>query len=86
MIIVQICIGSSCHIKGSSEIVELFQKYIKENGLGDEIVLTGAFCSGACNRNGVTVTINDDVYTGITALNFAEFWKEKVMKAVNANR
>lgn len=85
MIIVQICIGSSCHIRGSAEVIDLFQKYIKDNGLENEIVLTGSFCSNECNRNGVTVTIDDEVFTGITPLNFADFWKDSVMKAVNAS-
>ncbi len=86
MIIVQICIGSSCHIRGSAEVINLFQKYIKDNELEDEIVLTGSFCSNECNRNGVTVTIDDKVYTGITPLNFNDFWKDTVMKAVNESR
>lgn len=86
MIIVQICIGSSCHIRGSAEVIDLFQKYIKDNELENEIVLTGSFCSNECNRSGVTITIDDKVYTGITPFNFADFWRNKVMSAVNANR
>lgn len=86
MIIVQICIGSSCHIKGSAEIIDLFQKYIKDNGFEDEVVLTGAFCAGTCNRTGVTITVNDEVYSGVTAVNFDEFWKNNIVKAVNENR
>ncbi len=86
MLIIQICVGSSCHLKGSQVIVELFQKYIAENGLDNEIVLTGSFCTGRCNRTGVTVTVNDDIYTGITAENFREFWDNTVMPAVKANR
>ena len=35
--IVQVCVGSSCHIKGSPEIVELLQHYIKETDLEEEI-------------------------------------------------
>ena len=31
--IVQVCIGSSCHIKGSQEIVEMMKKSIEENRL-----------------------------------------------------
>ena len=33
---IQVCVGSSCHIKGSPEIVELFQKAITENNLENE--------------------------------------------------
>lgn len=86
MLIIQICVGSSCHLKGSQDIVELFQKYIEDNALESEIVLTGSFCTGKCNRTGVTVTVDDDIYTGITRENFKEFWNTTVMPKVKANR
>lgn len=77
--IIQICVGSSCHIKGSSDIVELIQKAVAEHGLDDEITLAGSFCIGKCNRTGVTVQIDDDIHTGITKENFKEFFKENVL-------
>lgn len=77
--IIQICVGSSCHLKGSSEIVELLQNAITENNLSDEITLAGSFCIGKCNRVGVTVQVDDDVHTGITRENFKEFFKENVL-------
>ncbi len=80
--IVQICVGSSCHLKGSQEIVELFQKAIEENGLDNEITLAGSFCMGKCNRIGVTVTIDDTVYTGVTVEGFEEFFKDKVLSKI----
>ncbi|MGN1042056.1 MAG: (2Fe-2S) ferredoxin domain-containing protein [Christensenellales bacterium] len=86
MVIIQVCVGSSCHLKGAPEIVALLQKYISSENLENEIVLTGSFCAGRCNRVGVTITVDDDVYTGITVENFAEFWNDKVMPAVKKNR
>ena len=77
--IIQICVGSSCHLKGSPEIVELLQKAVAEYNLEDEVTLAGSFCIGKCNRIGVTVQIDDDVHTGITKENFSEFFKEKVL-------
>ena len=77
--IIQICVGSSCHIKGSSEIVELIQTAVTEHGLDDEITLAGSFCIGKCNRMGVTVQVDDDIHTGITRDNFKEFFKENVL-------
>lgn len=77
--IVQVCVGSSCHIKGSPEIVELLQHYIKENDLEEEITLVGSFCIGKCNRVGVTVQVDDDIHVGITRDNFKEFFGEHVL-------
>ena len=80
--IIQICVGSSCHIKGSAEIVALFQKAVEEYKLDAEITLAGSFCTGQCNRYGVTVQIDDDIYTGLKVEDFKEFFKEKVLAVV----
>ena len=71
--IIQICVGSSCHLKGSPEIVELLTQAVKEHKLEDEITLAGSFCIGKCNRVGVTVQVDDVIHTGINRENFKEF-------------
>ena len=82
MLIVQICVGSSCYLKGSADIVELFEKNIEIYGLQDEIVLVGSFCMGKCNRVGVTIQVNDDVHVGITKETFKEFFEEHILKVI----
>ena len=82
MVIVQVCVGSSCHLKGSQEIVELLQAAIEEHHVEDDVVLTGSFCIGQCNRVGVTVQVNDDVHVGITRENFKEFFNAHVLGAI----
>ncbi|MBQ3378365.1 MAG: (2Fe-2S) ferredoxin domain-containing protein [Clostridia bacterium] len=59
---VTVCIGSSCHIKGSRPIVETFQKLVSENKLGDKLELAGTFCMNKC-QEGVCVSIDDKVYS-----------------------
>lgn len=85
MITIQICIGSSCHLKGAPEIVRLLQKYIKDNSCEDRIALTGTLCAGRCNRDGVTVTVGDDVYTGVTPEGFDAFWNDKIVPSMKAD-
>ena len=80
--IIQVCVGSSCHLKGSSDIVELFQNAISENKLEEEVTLVGSFCIGKCNRTGVTVQVDDDIHTGITRENFKEFFKEQILQKI----
>ena len=82
MLIVQICVGSSCHLKGSAEIVELFEQAIKDNNVEDEVVLVGSFCIGKCNRVGVTIQINDDVHVGVTKETFNEFFEKNILEAI----
>ncbi len=86
MLIIQICVGSSCHIKGSQDIVELLQAAVEEYHLEDDVTLTGSFCIGQCNRVGVTVQVNDDVHVGITRENFKEFFNEHILKVIEAER
>lgn len=78
--IVQVCVGSSCHLKGSPEIVELLQKAVTEYHLEDEVTLAGSFCIGKCNRVGVTVQVDDDVYVGVTKEDFKEFFQDNILK------
>ena len=80
--VIQICVGSSCHLKGSAEIVTLLQEAVQEHGLTDEITLAGSFCIGKCNRAGVTIQVDDEIHTGVTVENFKEFFQEKVLAVI----
>ena len=84
MVIVQVCVGSSCHLKGSAEIVELLERAVEEHNIQDDVVLTGSFCIGKCNRVGVTIQVNDDVHVGVTVENFSDFFRNNILAAVKA--
>ena len=86
MIVVQVCVGSSCHLKGSQDIVELFEKAVKDHNIEDEVVLSGSFCIGKCNRIGVTVQVDDEIHVGITRENFKEFFTENILKVIENER
>ena len=59
---VTVCIGSSCHLKGSRQVVEEFQRLIAENKLSDRVELGGTFCMGNCQQ-GVCVTVDGELYS-----------------------
>ena len=80
--IVQICVGSSCHLKGSQEVIELMHNAVAERHLENEITLAGSYCSGKSNRTGVTVTVDDQVIPGVNRENFKEFFETHVMGAL----
>ena len=86
MVFIEVSVGSSCHLKGAPDIVEMLQEAVKREGAEDDVVLSGSFCTGKCNRVGVTVTVNDEIYTGITRENFREFWNDKVLKLIESER
>lgn len=86
MLFVQVCVGSSCHLKGSQDIITLLEQAVEEYHLEDEVVLSGSFCIGKCNRIGVTVQVNDDVHVGVTRENFREFFKQNILEAIEQER
>ncbi|MBE6556280.1 MAG: (2Fe-2S) ferredoxin domain-containing protein [Ruminococcaceae bacterium] len=79
MMFIRVCIGSSCHLRGSQAIIDLLQKAIEENGLSDLVVLTGSFCLGKCHPKGVTVSVDDVVFEGINPENFREFFEKHIL-------
>ena len=56
--IIQICVGSACHLKGSEKLVGLFEDALKKYDLENDVTLAGSFCTGRCNREGVTPSNN----------------------------
>ena len=80
MLKITVCIGSSCHIKGSRQVVEELQYLIAENNLGDKVELGGTFCMGNCQQ-GVCVTVNDTFYS-VTPETTKEFFKKEVLAKV----
>lgn len=76
MIKVNVCVGSSCHIRGSYRIIELMNNAVKENGLADKVSVSAAFCLGHC-MNGVSVKVNDQIF-GVNEDSFNEFFEDHV--------
>ena len=77
---VTVCIGSSCHIKGARQVVEYLQSQISENGLDDNVKLSGTFCMGNCQQ-GVCVTVDDDFYS-VTPDTVEEFFENNIKAKV----
>ena len=73
---VTVCIGSSCHIKGSRQVVEQLQYLIKEKKLSDKVELGGTFCMGKCQQ-GVCVTV-DDSFHSVNPDNVKEFFEKEI--------
>lgn len=74
---VTVCIGSSCHIKGSRQVVEQLQDLINKNGLGDKVELAGAFCMGECQK-GVCTKIDNVIYS-VTPATAEEFFNTEIL-------
>ena len=80
MLKITVCIGSSCHIKGSRQVVEQLQYLIAEHELGEKVELGGTFCMGKCQQ-GVCVTVNDSFHS-VTPETVEEFFDKEVLAKV----
>ena len=60
--IITVCIGSSCHIKGSRQVVERLQQLIADHNVGDKVELGGTFCLGNCQQ-GVCVMVDEQIHS-----------------------
>lgn len=81
MIKVTVCIGSSCHIKGSRQIVEELQNLIAQNNLKDKVDLGGTFCMGRC-QEGVCVTVDNEFHS-VSPETTKDFFEKEVLGKVN---
>ena len=77
---ITVCIGSSCHIKGSRRVVEELQSLIKENNLADKVELGGTFCMGKCQQ-GVCVSVDEQFYS-VSPETVSEFFENEVLSKV----
>lgn len=77
---ITVCIGSSCHIKGSRQVVEELQSLIKENAVGDKVELGGTFCMGKCQQ-GVCVSVDDEFHS-VSPETVKDFFENEVLAKV----
>lgn len=77
MLKVTVCIGSSCHIKGSRQVVGEFQDLIEKNKLQDKVELSGTFCMGRC-QEGVCVTVGDEFFS-VSPATAEQFFNENIL-------
>ena len=78
MVEVKVCVGSSCHLKGSYQVINTFKELIKTQGLEDKIALKAAFCMGRCSA-GIAVTVNDEPIENVSFSNAVEIFKEHIL-------
>lgn len=78
---VTICIGSSCHLKGSRQVIDALQALVAENNLSDKVELCGAFCMKNC-VNGVSVKVDDELFS-VSADNVRDFFDNQILKPIS---
>lgn len=78
MIEIEICVGSSCHLKGAYNVINQFEYIVERDGLKDKVVIKASFCLGNCIRP-VSVRMDDGSIYSVSE-NEAEVFFDKVVK------
>lgn len=79
MIIIDVCVGTSCHLNGSYNVLQTFQQMIEQYALHDRIDYKACFCRKECRSQGVSVAIGDDCYR-VTPEDAGTFFENEVLK------
>ncbi|MDK2896142.1 MAG: hypothetical protein PWP04_262 [Candidatus Atribacteria bacterium] len=86
MVTISVCVGSSCHLKGAYQIIEICEKFLEEKGLRERIELKGNFCLGRCTEEGVTVAIDGEILSGITPENWQQILREQIKEKLGEGK
>ena len=81
MITISVCVGTSCHLNGANNVVMSFRHLIEEYKLHDAMEVVAAFCTEACSRETVSVSVGEEKFA-ICAKDARSFFKEKVLPMV----
>lgn len=55
---IEVCIGSACHLKGSYDVIKRLKELLEEYEMTEKVELKSAFCLGACG-DGVSIRISN---------------------------
>lgn len=77
---ITVCIGSSCHVKGSRQVVEGIKELIAKHNLEGKVELAGTFCMGRCQTD-VSVSVDDEVFS-VPPENVEQFFEQNILAKV----
>jgi len=77
-IIVTVCVGSSCHIKGARDVIMRFNEMLKEEGIEDKVELKGSFCMERCGE-GINWKIDEEPLTSSHVDDAVKVFRERVI-------
>lgn len=81
MVEIGVCVGTSCHLNGSYNVVQTFRQFIEEYGLHEKVEVKACFCLKQCQNKGVSVTVDKTAYR-IEPENAGAFFEETIRKHI----
>lgn len=79
---IYVCIGSSCHLKGSYDVIKKLETIIKERSLEDKVEIKASFCLNHCST-GVTMKVNDQYIDNVSPDNIEEKFEKEILPLLN---
>lgn len=73
-----VCVGSSCHLQNSRDLINRLKTLISENELEGQVELKGSFCMGHCADQGVCVKFDEEIYS-LTVDTVDDFFAKNVV-------
>lgn len=85
MLVIHVCIGSACHLKGAYNIIDRLQQLIVDNRVEDQVTVKAAFCLGECSK-AVSVRVGDGEVTSVHLDNLELFFRQQVLSEINQQK
>ncbi|KUK88843.1 NADH dehydrogenase [Mesotoga sp. TolDC] len=79
LVIIKVCMGSACLMKGSPEVSKRLVELVTEHGLSRFTTIKGSHCMGPCS-DGVVVDIDEKRFTNISMHNVDDFFKKEILQ------
>ena len=77
----KVCVGSSCHLRGSYDVIEEMKRLIAAHGMEGKIDLQASFCMGNC-QNGVSLKADEVLVHNANKDNCEELFLTEVLPRV----
>jgi hypothetical protein len=77
-VVITVCVGSSCHVRGSHEILQRYSDIIAEHRLKDQVSLRGSFCMERC-AEGVNMDIDGEPLSAHNLKDAERIFQDKVL-------
>jgi NADH:ubiquinone oxidoreductase subunit E len=81
MLLITICVGSSCSLRGSDELAAELFGLIEKEKLEGLVDIVGAFCMDACSK-GVSVRVGEQEFSGIRPGQADDFFYREVVPRI----
>jgi NADH:ubiquinone oxidoreductase subunit E len=81
MVEVRVCVGTSCHLNGSYNVVQDIQQMIEQYELHEKIDFEAIFCMKECQAKGVSIKVGEEAYR-IEPDQVKSFFTDKVMSLI----